>query len=170
MTFLLAATVCSKSAPSVLPSSTDPVIAAAGDIACDPASPYFNGGAGTNTACAQQRTSDLLASGGITAVLALGDEQYACGSQAQFLQSYDPSWGRVKSITHPVPGNQEYNTGSGCDPTGQALGYFTYFGKAAGTLSEGWYSFDIGTWPIIALNANCDAVGGAVPALSKRSG
>ena len=155
---------CSRSSSSA---SSDPTIAAAGDIACDPTSPDFNGGAGTDTACAMQRTSDLLVGTDLAAVLALGDEQYACGSQAEFAGSYDPTWGRMKSITHPVPGNQEYNTGSGCDQTGQAAGYFSYFGSAAGLLSEGWYSFDIGTWHIIALNSNCAQVGGCITGSSQ---
>jgi len=30
---------------------TDPVVGAAGDIACDPASPKFNGGIGTPRSC-----------------------------------------------------------------------------------------------------------------------
>ncbi len=143
----------------------DPVIAAAGDIACDPASAPFNGGLGTDVACGEQRTSDLLVAARPTAVLPLGDEQYPCGGDAAFLQSYDPTWGRVKAITHPVPGNQEYNTGGpDCDPSGGAGGYFRYFGKAAGEPGKGWYSFDLGSWHLIALNANCADVEGGCDA------
>jgi hypothetical protein len=53
------------------------VIAAAGDIACDPTSPSFNGRDGTATACKMRATSNILtslaASGSLTAVLTLGD-------------------------------------------------------------------------------------------------
>ena len=48
------------SAATGLVGESDPVIAAAGDIACDPQSTSFNNGAGTATACRQQHTSDLL--------------------------------------------------------------------------------------------------------------
>jgi hypothetical protein len=139
----------------------DPVIAAAGDIACDPASGGFNGGAGTSTSCRQGATSNLLLSG-VSAVLPLGDNQYDCGGLNAYAQSYDPSWGRVKSITRPVPGNHEYtSSGTGCDPAGAAAGYFGYFGTAAGDpASGGYYSFNIGQWHLIALNSNCSKVAG----------
>jgi hypothetical protein len=140
----------------------DPVIAAAGDIACDPIAPGFNGGLGTATDCRQQSTSDLLVGQGFAAVLALGDNQYECGGFNAFLQAYDPSWGRVKDITHPVPGNHEYQTSGGtdCDAAGGASGYFNYFGAAAGEAGKGYYSYDVGTWHLIALNSQCVAVGG----------
>ena len=38
----------------------DPVIAAAGDIACDPGNSNFNGGNGANGACMQKATYNLL--------------------------------------------------------------------------------------------------------------
>jgi hypothetical protein len=88
--------------------ASDPVIAAAGDIACDPANSVFNSGNGNSNACRQKSTSDLLVNAGLAAVLPLGDVQYYCGGYQAFLQSYDPSWGRVKSISHPVVGNHEY--------------------------------------------------------------
>jgi hypothetical protein len=68
----------------------------------------------------------------------------------------------VKSITHPVPGNHEYRTSGGtdCDASGQAGGYFGYFGAAAGAAGTGYYSFDVGSWHMIALNSNCSAIGG----------
>jgi hypothetical protein len=39
-------------------------------------------------------------------------------------------------------------------------GYFGYFGKAAGNPGEGYYSFDLRDWHLIALNSNCAEVGG----------
>jgi hypothetical protein len=93
---------------------------------------------------------------GLTAVLPLGDAQYDCGGATAFSTSYDPTWGRVKAISSPVVGNHEYQTspGTGCDATGKALGYFDYFGAAAGDPSKGYYSYDIGAWHIVALNTN----------------
>jgi hypothetical protein len=143
--------------------ASDPVIAAAGDIACDPANSAFNNGLGNSTSCRQKYTSDLLVNAGLAAVLDLGDNQYYCGGYQAFLQAYDPSWGRVKSITHPAVGNHEYltNGGTGCTISNEgAAGYYKYFGAAAGTAGKGFYSFDIGSWHIIALNSNCVDVGG----------
>jgi acid phosphatase type 7 len=152
--------------------ASDPVIAAAGDIACDPASSNFNGGNGTTSGlCRQKYTSDLLVNAGLAAVLPLGDVQYYCGGYQAFLQSYDLSWGRVKSISYPVVGNHEYitspdNSGpsTGCDSTNSgAAGYFNYFAAAAGIPGQGYYSYDIGAWHLIALNSNCTDAGGCSP-------
>jgi len=143
--------------------ASDPVIAAAGDIACDPASDSFNNGEGNPTSCRQKYTSDLLLDADLAAILPLGDVQYECGGYQAFLQSYDPTWGRVKSISHPVIGNHEYLTSGGTDCTKDntgAAGYFRYFGVAAGDPSQGYYSYDIGAWHLIALNSNCEDAGG----------
>jgi hypothetical protein len=50
-------------------------------------------------------------------------------------------------------GNHEYNTPG-------ASGYFNYFGAAAGDPTKGYYSYDLGDWHIISLNAMCENVGG----------
>lgn len=126
--------------------AADPLIAAAGDIACDHLPT-------TAKTCQQQATSDLLVGQPLAAVLALGDEQYQVGALAAFQQFYEPTWGRLNSITHPAIGNHEYRTAGG-------QGYFQYFGAAAGPLGTGYYSFDVGAWHLIALNSNCAKVGG----------
>jgi hypothetical protein len=85
------------------------------------------------------------------AVLALGDTQYEAGTPPDFRGSYDPTWGRFKAITRPVIGNHEYGHKGGA-------GYFDYFGELAGLRPGGYYSFDLGSWHLVALNANCDKV------------
>ncbi len=145
----------------------DPVIVAAGDIACDPAASTFNSGNGGSTSCRQKYTYDLIANINPTAVLALGDDQYYCGSLTAFQKSYALSWGKVKSITKPVPGNHEYITSPGSVPStgctsanAGAAGYFNYYGSLAGPSGKGYYSYDIGAWHLIALNSQCNSVGG----------
>jgi acid phosphatase type 7 len=148
-----------QAGPPPQPPPPDPVIAAAGDIACDPSGSSFNSGLGTPTSCRQLYTSDLLVGRDVAAVLPLGDLQYPNGELENFQQSYHQSWGRFKSITHPVVGNHEYHTSG-------AAGYFDYFngpGNAdgpAGERSKGYYSYDVGSWHLIALNSNCSDVGG----------
>src|SRR5438132_14090336 len=138
----------------------DPVIAAAGDIACDPIDSGFHGGVGTPCRCHERYTGAELVGGAFTAVLPLGDEQYECGGATAFEQSYDPAWGvdAVKSISYPVVGNHEYNTSGGTGCGKNASGYFGYFGAAAGDPTKGYYSYDLGTWHLIALNSNCGHV------------
>ena len=112
-------------------------------------------------------TSNAALAANPDSVLAIGDTQYDCGTLADYNASYDPSWGRLKGLTHPVPGNHEYNIAGGTDaactsmpnPTG-AEGYFTYFGNAAtpqqpGCTSNclGYYSYDLGSWHIVVLNS-----------------
>lgn len=139
-----------------LPIRVDPIIAAAGDIACDPANPKFNGGAGTAGACRQRATSKLLVDGAYSAVLPLGDIQYEDGTLPKFQAVYAPTWGRVKSVTRPAVGGHEYLTAG-------AAGYYDYFGWRAGNRSRGYYSYDVGSWHLIALNAVCGQVGGCGP-------
>jgi hypothetical protein len=140
----------------------DPVIAAVGDMACDPADPRFNGGAGTSTACAQDRTSDrLMADSTIDAVLGLGDYQYDCGSSADYKVSYNPTWGRLDSLMRPSVGNHEYETGTdsfgGTCPSSNSTAdnYFDHFGPVASRSTAGHFSFNLGGWHLIALNGNC---------------
>ena len=153
--------------PTPPASASDPVLMAAGDIACDPLSSSFNGGLGTSGSCRQRAVSDLVLSDpDVDAVAALGDIQYYCGGAAAFAASYDLSWGRFRSLTRPAVGNHEYISDPGttpatdCDTTGRAAGYFGYFGAAAGTPGQGWYSYDLGSWHVIALNSNCGDAGG----------
>jgi hypothetical protein len=145
------------------------VIAAAGDVACRPDDPDYNAGVGKGGDCRQQATSDLLVAHRLDAVLALGDLQYDKGELSNFKRVYDPTWGRVRSITRPVPGNHEYKTP-------EAAGYYQYFGSLAGPRDKrfhsfdlgnwhislagprggkGFYSFDLGNWHIIGLNSEC---------------
>jgi acid phosphatase type 7 len=145
--------------PPLVNVGTFPVIAAAGDIACDPADPNYNAGAGTSTACRQLATSELLTGGRLARVLTLGDNQYEDATLLKFQSSYQPSWGRVKGITSPSLGNHEYATAN-------AAGHFDYFNGTgveagpAGQRGKGYYSFDVGSWHLIALNSNCSQVGG----------
>jgi hypothetical protein len=138
----------------------DPVIAAAGDIACDPAQSAYNHGNGTSSECQQLATSNLIASDpSIAAVLTLGDAQNDCGGYKAYLQAFGSSWGRFLNKVHPVPGNHDYYTSGGTDCSTGAAGYFHYFGAAAGD-SHGDYAWNLGSWHLIALNGQCSAVGG----------
>ena len=120
-----------------------PVITAAGDIGHqgEPDAP-------------QRRTARLVLSIEPTAALTLGDNQYPDGELADFMASYDPTWGRFKNITRPVPGNHDYHT-AGAD------GYFDYFGQRAHRSNGGYYSFDLGAWHLVAVNSGPGSISNA---------
>jgi len=166
-----------ESDPSNEASATTPggggsvTIAAAGDIACNVNDPDFNGGDGTGGVtghCQQKAVANLIAQGSYSRLLAIGDLQYDCGSLGAFGTSYDLSWGQFNSIVAPVLGNHEVQSASDSGETGcskKATGYFSYFAnhgvtEAAGVGGKGYYSFDLGSWHIIALNAQCNQFGG----------
>jgi hypothetical protein len=133
---------------------------AVGDIACRPDHPDFNNGDGTATGCQQKATSNVALAAAADTVLALGDLQYERGELPNFASVYDPTWGRLKTITHPASGNHEYD-----DPCTPACGYYDYFDGAgaqdgrAGPRPKGWYSFDEGAWHIVVLNSECTRFG-----------
>jgi hypothetical protein len=144
--------------------NTDPRIVAAGDIACT------QGKTPTASTCQQLATSDLAIGLRPDAVLPLGDDQYELGSLSDFQAMYDPSWGRLNAISRPIPGNHEWGyIGTAVEPTG-GTGYFTYFGDRSHPLAPGcttnctsWYSYEIGSWHVVALDSQCTVVGGCNP-------
>jgi hypothetical protein len=149
---LAVATIVLLAAASPGRAAGDPVVMAAGDIACG------STGISTPGACSQIYTSNLLldqrdSSEGLAAALAIGDLQYDKGTLSGFRSYFDPSWGRLGTLLRPVPGNHEYE-----DPAGGAAGYFDYFdsiGVDAGGRGKGYYSFDVGPyWHFIALNSS----------------
>ena len=67
-----------------------------------------------------------------------------------------------------MPGNHEAKTTSDYGEAGcskNQTGYFTYFanhgvGIASGVNGNGYYSLDLGSWHLIAINSNCKSIGG----------
>jgi hypothetical protein len=122
------------------PGVGDITVAVAGDIQC------------STSACQNAHTSDLVVQITPSAFLPLGD-LLENGAYNNFLNYYDPLWGRFRSIAHPVIGNHETD----------GAGYYDYWNGVdiqsgqAGTRGKGWYSFNIGSWHFVALNSNCVA-------------
>jgi hypothetical protein len=129
----------------------DPVIVAAGDIACQPPNSPVPPESKT---CQHIATAALIEQIHPTAVLAVGDLQYNSGTLEEFMgpNGYHDTWGRYGAITKPVIGDNEYEVVHG-------EGYWDYWngaGKAEGpaaTRNKGWYSYDMGTWHVVALNS-----------------
>jgi calcineurin-like phosphoesterase family protein len=109
-------------------------IAAAGDIACP-----------RHPCAAQRQTTRIIRHVDPRAVLPLGDNQYPRGSLSSYRRSYARTWGEFRRRSYPVPGNHEYHTR-------RARGYFRYFKRRAHG-PEGYYSYNLGGWHLIALNS-----------------
>ncbi|MCB0047751.1 MAG: LysM peptidoglycan-binding domain-containing protein [Caldilineaceae bacterium] len=116
-----------------------PVIFAAGDVA--------------NCANEEDFLTAYLMDGSDAPILALGDNAYEIGSLQEYNDCYGPAWGRHRERTHPVPGNHEYGDQA-------QAGYWGYWGDIATPLEpgcrencQGYYSFDVGAWHIVALNS-----------------
>ncbi len=144
------ASAASALTTAILPAS-DPVAVAVGDIAC------FAGDKNPGDKCEQSLTAKVASAQNPTAVLPLGDNQYESGLFSEYMGvgAYNATWGPFNPIVHPVPGNHEYEMSS------SAAGYFQYFGtNGVGAGSPGgYYSFNIGSWHIIALNSDCSDSG-----------
>ena len=115
-------------------------VVAVGDIACAKDERV------TPETCQQDATARLASSLDLAVVVALGDLQYKKASISEFMGSYDDSWGALRSITRPLPGNHEYNSDD-------ARGYFAYVDQ-----DKPWYAWDAGKWRIYMLNSNCEEV------------
>ena len=98
-------------------------------------------------------TANLLDHIGGT-VITVGDNAYASGSLTEFQSCYAPTWGRDFPRTRPVPGDKDYQTAG-------AAGYYSYFGAAAGDPTKGYYSYDLGSWHVIALNSSISTSSGS---------
>jgi hypothetical protein len=138
---LPASPILTPPAPPFDPSNEHELIAA-GDIAdC--------------TAQDDEATANLVDN--LSGVVAIpGDAVYEYGLPEEYANCYEPSWGRFKSRTRPVAGDHDYKTPG-------AEGFFGYFGLAGGEMGKGWYSYEVGSWHVVALNSNCDQVGGCGP-------
>lgn len=125
-----------------MPGDKGVTVYAAGDIAdCKNLPPAKSGAAKTAALIEAGLARDKNA-----VVLTLGDHTYPVGLPIEFENCYDSTWGRFKQRTYPAPGNHDYYTP-------QAIGYYGYFGEAAGPDRRGYYSFDLGGWHLISLNS-----------------
>jgi acid phosphatase type 7 len=131
----------STAAPVAATLASDPTLAAAGDIIGDC----------TGSTCGYRKTATVITSLNPTRVLALGDISNRSGAASDYTSRFNSSWGVFKAKISPVPGNHDYGAPG-------AVNYFNYFGAAAHR-PLGYYSFDVGTWHIIAINSNCSKVG-----------
>lgn len=128
-------------------------IIAVGDIACAP------GQQTTARSCQMQQVSKSIVEENPEHVLVLGDLQYESGALSAFEQVFSPLWVSLKQKSLSVPGNHEYRTKN-------AAGYFAYWNGTsaasaqAGETGKGYYSTDVGSWHLIALNSNCSDIAG----------
>ncbi len=116
------------------PSGSDPILLVTGDSRT-----------GCNTGATA--TANLLANYSSSTLLLFNGDATSTGAYSEFTDCFNTTFGKYKAQIRPVPGNHEYGVSG-------ASGYFTYYGAQAH--SPGYYSFDVGTWHIVALNSEID--------------
>jgi hypothetical protein len=157
-------------------------LAAVGDISCEPdnaenagnpaalkcGSPTLGGMPAEYATAAQAQAMHP------DAVALLGDEQYEVGKLSDFEQSFEQTWGGLRMLERPAPGNHEfysYTKHGDNEPAQNGNGYFGYFnghtqdgtpypqGQAGDdtTANQGWYSYSLGDWHVISLNIECSS-------------
>jgi hypothetical protein len=137
--------------PTPTPLASDPTLTAAGDIVCDGMTP-------TSSSCQQLSVSQTILDQHPSVVLTLGDNCHTPTAEC-YNTYFNQSWGRFKTILYPIAGNHEYLVS-------HALNYFDYFNGLgvingqAGNRGQGYYSFNLGSWRLIALNSQCSEAGG----------
>ncbi|MBI4058320.1 metallophosphoesterase [Candidatus Gottesmanbacteria bacterium] len=118
------------------PSAETMVLLAAGDIAdCETQG--------------DEQTAEILALIPEALIVTLGDNNYSGTTASEYKRCFGPSWGRFMDRLRPAQGNHDIGAG-----------YYEYFGESAGKQGKGYYSFDLGSWHLIALNSNCPGSGG----------
>jgi hypothetical protein len=147
---VLAALLLLRSCADEQPQSV--TVVAAGDMGCDPKDP----GTGTALRCQAQAVSDIAVGLEPYAFIGLGDYQYEIPTTTGYDTVYAPSWGRLRDITYPALGNQEYKVH-------EANTFRTYFGERAGP-EQGYWSVQLGQWHVVFLNSNCTVVTGGCAA------
>jgi hypothetical protein len=113
----------------------NPVLAAVGDISCQPGAPQegekatdvCDQGTGSTTRdAAQNATAQETEAMKPSLVALLGDLQYQNGYYSDFENSFDKYWGAFKFLQRPAAGNHEFYDNHG--QTGvRGLGYFDYY-------------------------------------------
>jgi hypothetical protein len=164
--------------PTPTTPAPDPVVVAAGDLACSTRDPNVGGSLTAlypNDNCEQQAVANVAAAAAPNAFLTPGDNENGPSpnysdttSLGDFQRVWEPTFGRLNNVVYPEVGNADYSGSPLSDS-----GFMEYF-EAAGVISriqnDGgnnshltggmYYSFNLGTWHIIALNTQCSAVGG----------
>ncbi len=113
-----------------------PVLAAVGDISCQPTGPVDGekqpdvcdktGDGYTTRWQAQTATATQIESIKPTLVAILGDEQYEVGRYEDFMGLFDHTYGAFKFLQRPTPGNHEFYSEHG--ETGvNGYGHFDYY-------------------------------------------
>ena len=147
---LLTAVACQRSAGPSGSSLDRFTVVATGDIAC-PTPPTRDD---PGRRCQYDLVADLVKSLKPARFLALGGEQYAFDTAPNYAR-YDHYFGSLKPITRPVPGPTDWLP----DPTP----YLKEFGNLTGPPHAN-YSYDIGSWHVIALNStDCFSTVGCGP-------
>jgi len=133
--------------PTAIPNSTNTATSIPSATSTTASGSVVLVGAGDISTCSNSNDDQtaLLLDNIPGTIFTAGDNAYSSGSSTEYANCYDPTWGRNKARTKPVPGNHDYNTSG-------AAGYFQYFNNP-----PAYYAYNLGAWRIYALNSEISA-------------
>ena len=100
-------------------------------------------------------TAQLVAETPDARVQTFGDNAYPHGSPSDFENCYDRSWGAAKGRTNPAIGDHEYETPNAAGYFGYFAERLAHFGPSARDPARAYYSYELGSWHVVVLNAIC---------------
>ncbi len=104
-------------------------------------------GDGADGGSAAKGVARLIARGGADRLLYLGDV-YPLGRPADYSENYATTYGPLRDITYPTPGNH--------DAGDEFEGYRGYWRDVTGKETPSFYSTEVAGWEILSLNSEID--------------
>jgi hypothetical protein len=96
---------------------------------------------------AARAVTELIVDSNPDRLLYLGDV-YERGTPEEFETNYEPTYGRLATLTAPTPGNHEAPLAD--------QGYNPYWEEAWGSSPPAYYRFRVSGWQILSLNSEID--------------
>jgi calcineurin-like phosphoesterase family protein len=93
------------------------------------------------------RVARSIADADVDRLLYLGDV-YDEGTAEEFRTNYEPTYGRLKALTAPTPGNHDAPLAD--------QGYDPYWEEALGASPPAYYAFRVSGWQVLSLNSEIE--------------
>lgn len=135
------------------------VVLATSDVACPVYDKDYNSGKGQNGRCQHNAVVDAMSKEDADLVILSGDIDQDNGALDNYKTSFIPAYKKLNFPVMTAPGNHDYVLGN-VDGYKQAIKEGLTDAKNTGPNGETYHSLMLGTWKLMALDANCEYIGG----------